>query len=54
MYQNADADVAESLFAMLIGEAKIVVADADLEKLPKCRSRDGKKNNNRTMKFSGE
>lgn len=43
MYQNADADVAESLFAMLIGEARIVVAAADLEKLPKCRSVDGKK-----------
>jgi hypothetical protein len=38
VYQIADADVAESLFAMLIAEAKTVVVDADREKLPKCSS----------------
>lgn len=44
MYQTADADVAESLFAMLIAEAKTVVVGADREKLPKCsRGRERKK-----------
>jgi hypothetical protein len=38
VYQTADADVAESLFAMLIAEAKTVVVDADREMLPKCSS----------------
>jgi hypothetical protein len=50
VYQTADADVAESLFAMLIAEAKTVVVGADREKLPK---RGRGEEEWKTMKFSG-
>lgn len=41
LYRNA-ADVAESLFAMLIAGAEIAVVDVDREMLPKREPRAGK------------